>query len=147
MHGRLGRVMAVSLQRRVDFPMLDPAGIVYYPQYWDLAHRFFEEAWEQICGIDYPTIISDMGLGFPVVSNEAVFSAPLRYGDMVNCTLWISAVGSSSCTWQYRFCNQHGVEVWSASAVTVCVSIETLAAEPIPEDLKNGLLTCSDQEV
>ncbi len=36
--------MAVMLTRRVDFPMLDMAGIAFYPRIFDLAHRFFEEA-------------------------------------------------------------------------------------------------------
>ena len=34
--------MAVTFSRRIDFPMVDLAGIVYYPVFWDLAHRFFE---------------------------------------------------------------------------------------------------------
>ena len=38
--------MAVTLERRVDYPMIDNAIIAYYPRIYDLAHRFFEEAWE-----------------------------------------------------------------------------------------------------
>ena len=38
--------MAVTLERRVDYPMIDNANIAYYPRIYDLAHRFFEEAWE-----------------------------------------------------------------------------------------------------
>lgn len=33
-------------ERRVDFPMVDLARIVYYPRFWDMAHRFYEESWE-----------------------------------------------------------------------------------------------------
>ncbi|GIR67138.1 MAG: hypothetical protein CM15mP71_3640 [Candidatus Poseidoniales archaeon] len=61
----LRRIMPVKLSRRVDFPMLDMAGIAFYPRIFDLAHRFFEEAWEKICGIDYPTILMDLEIGFP----------------------------------------------------------------------------------
>ena len=64
--------------------MVDLAGIVYYPVYWDLAHRFFELSWEEICGIDYPKIIQELRLGFPAVKNECEFLAPLKYGDIVN---------------------------------------------------------------
>ena len=60
--------MPVKLTRRVDFPMLDMAGIAFYPRIFDLAHRFFEESWEQICGIDYPTILMQLEIGFLVVN-------------------------------------------------------------------------------
>ena len=33
--------------------------------------------------------------------NECEFIAPLRYGDTVNCKIWISAIGTKSCTWNY----------------------------------------------
>ncbi|MGB0471428.1 MAG: hypothetical protein ACPGJA_01200, partial [Candidatus Thalassarchaeaceae archaeon] len=46
--------MAFRSTRPIDFPMVDLAGIVYYPRYWDLAHVFFEEVWEPLCGISYP---------------------------------------------------------------------------------------------
>ena len=38
--------MAFISQRRIDFPMVDLAKIMYYPRFWDLAHRFYEESWE-----------------------------------------------------------------------------------------------------
>ena len=59
--------MAVTLDRRVDYPMIDNANIAYYPRIYDLAHRFFEEAWELMCDISYPEIIEQHRLGFPVV--------------------------------------------------------------------------------
>jgi len=65
--------MAVMLTRRVDFPMLDMAGIAFYPRIFDLAHRFFEEAWEVMCGISYPHIIKEMEIGFPVVDIKSEF--------------------------------------------------------------------------
>ena len=71
--------MAVSFSRRIDFPMVDMAEIVFYPVYWDLAHRFFELSWEEICGINYPDIIQKLRLGFPAVKNECEFIAPLRF--------------------------------------------------------------------
>ena len=39
--------------------MLDNANIAYYPRIYDLAHRFFEESWEKMCGISYPEMINE----------------------------------------------------------------------------------------
>ena len=131
--------MPLNFSRRIDFPMVDLAGIVYYPVYWDLAHRFFELSWEKICGINYPKILQDLKLGFPAVKNECEFLAPLKYGDTVNCKIWISDVGNKSCTWEYEFTNQDMKKVWLAKVVTVCVNMDTFESINIPKDLAESL--------
>ena len=54
--------MAYSSSRRVDFPMVDLAKIMYYPRFWDLAHRFYEESWEYSCNRHYNEILIDDAL-------------------------------------------------------------------------------------
>lgn len=135
--------MAVRFSRRIDFPMVDLAGIVYYPVYWDLAHRFFELSWEEICGIDYSKIIQELRLGFPAVKNECEFLVPLRYGDTVNCKIWIHDIGNKSCTWKYEFENQNKELVWKAEVVTVCVNMDTFESVKIPKDLAESLTSNS----
>ena len=137
--------MAVQLSRRVDFPMLDMAGIGFYPRIYDLAHRFFEDSWMEMCGVDYPHIIGEMMIGFPVVDIKSEFHAPFRYGDTVTAKIWISKIGSKSCTWQYRFSNQSGELLWSSEQITVCVSMTDLASVVIPDVLRTGLGGCTDE--
>jgi YbgC/YbaW family acyl-CoA thioester hydrolase len=137
--------MAVHLTRRVDFPMLDMAGIAFYPRIYDLAHRFFEESWNEICGLDYSHIIGEMAIGFPVVDIKSEFHSPFRYGDFVTATIWISKVGNKSCTWQYRFHNQNQELLWSSEQVTVCVSMVDMTSLAIPDTLRNGLEACKDE--
>ena len=137
--------MAVQLSRRVDFPMLDMAGIGFYPRIYDLAHRFFEDSWMEMCGVDYPHIIGEMMIGFPVVDIKSEFHAPFRYGDTVTAKIWISKIGSKSCTWQYRFSNQNGELLWSSEQITVCVSMNDMSSVAIPDTLRKGLEGCTDE--
>ena len=137
--------MAVQLSRRVDFPMLDMAGIGFYPRIYDLAHRFFEDSWMEMCGVDYPHIIGEMQIGFPVVDIKSEFHAPFRYGDTVTAKIWISKIGSKSCTWQYRFSNQNGELLWSSEQITVCVSMTDMSSVVIPDNLRKGLEGCTDE--
>ena len=81
--------MAFTSSRRIDFPMVDMAKIVYYPQFWDLAHRFYEESWEYSCGMHYNEILREHKIGFPLVHSEANFRHPLAYGDTVDCTITV----------------------------------------------------------
>ncbi len=140
----LANGMAIELQRRVDFPMIDLAEVVYYPEYFDLAHRFFEESWEQICGIAYPVITQQMLLGFPAVHTSSDYLGPLRYGDIVHCKLWIESVGSSSIIWKYQFRNQDEMLCWTARVVTVCVNMQTFEKQDVPDDIADALRKCTE---
>ena len=136
--------MAVTLSRRVDYPMIDSANIAYYPRIYDLAHRFFEECWQEICGFSYPELINVRKIGFPIVNAKTDFIAPLRYGDTVKANIWISRVGKKSCTWQYRFFNQSGELLWNSEHITVCVDMDSLQSILIPDDLRKGLEMCGE---
>tara|TARA_B100000767_G_scaffold267720_1_gene286844 strand:+ start:4535 stop:4912 length:378 start_codon:yes stop_codon:yes gene_type:complete len=125
--------------------MLDMAGIGFYPRIYDLAHRFFEDAWMKICGVNYPHIIGEMKIGFPVVDIKSEFHAPFKYGDTITAKVWISKIGSKSCTWQYRFSNQRAELLWSSEQVTVCVSMVDMSSLVIPDSLRKGLEACTDE--
>ncbi|MGB1099080.1 MAG: hypothetical protein ACPG34_07375, partial [Poseidonia sp.] len=75
--------MAVAIQRRVEFSMIDMANVAYYPRIFDLAHKVFEQAWEAMCDVPYPSMVNERRVGFPVVSLSSTFHAPLRYGDTI----------------------------------------------------------------
>ena len=120
----------------------DNANIAYYPRIYDLAHRFFEESWEKICGISYPEMINEKRIGFPIVHIETDFISPIRYGDSVTATIWISKVGVKSCTWNYEFHNQNGVLLWSSEQITVCVNMDSMKYVEIPNYLRSGLKNC-----
>ena len=136
--------MSLELSRRVDWPMIDPAQVVYYPVYRDLAHRFFEESWEKICGISYPVIINEHRLGFPAVSTSSTHHSPLRYGDTVCCILSVSKVGKSSTVWNYSFSDQTGRLVWTGEVTTVCVNLESFESIEIPSIFADALHNFSE---
>ncbi len=138
--------MAVQLSRRVDFPMVDMADVVYYPQYWDLCHRFFEESLLHITGISYPQMIMNHEIGLPVVHTECDYLLPLRYGDIINCTLWVDDVGESSTSWRYEYRNQKQELVWRGHVVTTCVNLKTFEKISLPDNIRTGLKACNSEE-
>ena len=132
--------MAFTSSRRIDFPMVDMAKIVYYPQFWDLAHRFYEESWEYSCGMHYNEILTEHNIGFPLVHSEANFRHPLAYGDIVECTITVPKIGETSITWRIEFRNQEGTLCWSADQVTVCVDMSDVKKKiPVPNWMREGL--------
>ncbi len=132
--------MPFTSTRRIDFPMVDIAGIVYYPHYWDLAHRFFEESWETTCDMHYHDVLQKKKVALPLVHSEAKFHHPLEYGDTACCEITVIKIGTTSITWRYVIENQHGTLCWSAIQTTVCTSMDAVTEkEPIPDWMKNGL--------
>jgi len=139
--------MAVTFSRPVEFSMLDGANIAYYPRIFDLAHKFFEQCWLEICEIRYPDLININRIGFPVVNIESDFSAPMRYGDEVIATIWIDNIGTKSLTWNYLFHNQNGDLLWTSKQVTVCVDMDSLKPQIIPDYLLVGLQKHLSEEI
>ena len=132
--------MAFVSKRRIDFPMVDLAKIVYYPRFWDLAHRFYEESWEFSCGMHYNTILSEFNIAFPVVHSDTEFLHPVAYGDTIQCTLTVPRIGNTSITWRYEFQNQDGVLCWTSDQVTVCTDMNQVQSKmSVPDWVKEGL--------
>ena len=132
--------MALTAERNVEFSMVDLANIAYYPRIFDLAHRFFEAVWPDICQQTYPSLINERRLGFPVVNIESEFLHPLRYGDTITAQITFTAMGTSSLVWRYRFFNQDNKLVWYSTQTTVCVNMDTMETTPLPEDIRAGVL-------
>ena len=132
--------MSFLSSRRIDFPMVDSAGIVYYPRFWDLAHRFYEESWEYTCGIHYNEVLENHRLGFPLVHSEANFHHPLSYGDTATCKLKIKRIGNTSITWDFEIFNQDEILCWTSVQTTVCTSMDEITKKvSVPEWMREGL--------
>ena len=132
--------MAFTSSRRIDFPMVDLAGIVYYPRFWDLAHRFYEESWEYTCDIHYNELLQKHRIGFPLVHSEANFHHPLSYGDIAFCNIVVKKIGDTSITWLFEIFNQNEVLCWTSKQTTVCTSMDAIINKiSVPEWIKAGL--------
>ena len=78
------------------FAHCDPAGIAYYPRYFELCDAAIEDWTAAVLGIDRRTLHLEMGLGLPTVSLHADFAAPSRLGDRLDFTVAVTRVGRSS---------------------------------------------------
>ncbi len=74
--------MAFTSLQKIRFDDVDGAGIVYYPQFFHLCHKAFEDFFDDAASVSYPRLINDLRRGFPTVAINSEFSAPLRYGDI-----------------------------------------------------------------
>jgi 4-hydroxybenzoyl-CoA thioesterase len=123
-----------SRERKIRFSHSDPAGIVYYPNYFDMFNGVIED-WFEALGADIPTQITRHRRGFPTVRAECEFLVPSRMGDTLTFTLQVARIGRSSLTLVI-----HGhvgkVERLRATLVLVIVSQDTGKSIAIPDEMR-----------
>jgi 4-hydroxybenzoyl-CoA thioesterase len=122
----------------VRFGDCDPAGLVYYPALLHYCHAAMEEFFDVRCGASYARLVAE-GLGFPTVSVKAEFAAPFVYGDEVEIEVWVSRVGRSSATFEYRLRRaSDGALCASATLVHVAMRLEERRAVAVPDELRRA---------
>src|SRR4030065_467548 len=80
----------------VRFSHCDPAGIVFYPQYFIMFNGLVEDWFNQGVGGNYARTITEHRLGFPIVKLECDFIAPSKIGEIITLALKLERLGNSS---------------------------------------------------
>jgi len=122
----------------VRFSHCDPAGIVYFPHYFDLFNGLIEDWYGEELGYPYAELVLGSRYGFPFVHLECDFKVPSRMGDVIDLTLLVERIGRSSLGIAI-VCHKDGVERLRARMVTAMMSLETHQSVPLPDDLRDKL--------
>jgi len=130
-----------SMEIKVEWGDCDPAGIVYYPNYFSWfsqgTHALFGAA-----GIPFHELIATYNIaGVPMLDTRATFKAPVRFGDVIT-------LASSLEEWRNKsFVVDH--EVYKAGELAAeCREVRAwvvsddaapngIRAMPIPEEVKS----------
>jgi 4-hydroxybenzoyl-CoA thioesterase len=122
----------------VRFSHCDPAGIVYFPHYFDMFNGLIEDWYGQELGYDYAGLIMGNKYGFPFVHIECDFKVPSRIGDVIDLPLLVERIGRSSLATAI-VCHRDGFERLRARMVTAMMSLETRKAVPLPQALRDAI--------
>lgn len=107
---------------KVRFEDCDPAGIVFYPRYILMLHRFFEDWCEQGLGFSLATLHGQHCIGFPVVKLNVLFKKPSRLEEVLQWSLQVRELGSKSLTLDIGVgCG--GEERLAIEKIVVCVDL------------------------
>lgn len=80
----------------------DPAGIVYFPRFFERFHDAMERWFDASLGLPYDALILTRRLGLPSVHTEADFRRPCRFGERLVVELRVPSLGRSSIELAYR---------------------------------------------
>ena len=122
----------------IRFSHCDPAGIVYFPHYFDMFNGLIEDWYTQELKHDYAELIMGGRFGFPFVHIECDFKIPSRIGEVIEMTLLVERIGRSSLGIAI-VCHRDGVVRLRARMVTAMMSLETRKPVPLPQGLREAM--------
>lgn len=99
---------------RIEFNHCDPAGIVFYPRYFEMTNSVVENFFREVAGHSFAEMMAAFE-GVPTAHLEADFHAPSRLGEVLNWRAEVTRLGTSSIGFS--------VEAWCAEARRVSVAL------------------------
>ena len=81
----------------IEFNHCDPAGIVFYPRYFEMTNHVCENFFRDVAGRSYGQMMASQ-TGVPMVHIEVDFRAVSYLDDVLDVTLEIKKIGRSSIT-------------------------------------------------
>lgn len=85
-----------AVTRKIRFGHVDPAGIVYYPHYFDMFNGVVEDFFDDCVGASFQAMRSQFRVVTPLRNIEADFIAPCRIGDKLDLALTLVKLGRTS---------------------------------------------------
>ncbi len=122
----------------VRFSHCDPAGIVFFPQYFVMLNGVVEDWFTQALHIDYAKLIAQRLIGLPTVSLQCDFSAPSFMGDTVTFKLQVERIGKRSITLNVACTGEDGDRL-KLRQVLVTTSLSKHQSIDIPNDVLEAM--------
>ncbi len=121
----------------VRFNHVDPAGIVYYPRYYEMINQASEIWFEEGLDYPYPKMFSE-GWAVPMAHLESSFKNPSYLNDRLTFALGVRKIGRSridlsivtTCDDEVRFLTRQSI-VW--------VQHKKIKSAPIPADIREKM--------
>lgn len=126
-----------TTRKMIQFHHCDPAGIVFYPQYFVILSEAKEEFLTHV-GQPMHRMINQARRGWPMVRLETDFKRRSRYGDQVDIDIELFKLGGSSLGVQYTMRGDDG-ERLVAKTVIVLTDLDTGQPVQIGDPMRAAL--------
>lgn len=124
--------------QKIGFQHCDPAGIVFYPRYFEMFNATVEEWFEKRVGFSFYDIHMRRAEVVPTVHVDVDFKAPSRLGDELTLELTLLKVGNSSIELSVDVRHEDKSRV-TAKLVLVYAKNALKQADGWPDDLRTAL--------
>jgi 4-hydroxybenzoyl-CoA thioesterase len=132
--------MIFTTRKLIRFQHCDPAGIVFYPQYYVLLHEAQEDWFTHIGHPEHDLIAS--GYGVPIVNMQTDFLGMSRHGEEVAIEVSLFKLGNASLGIRYELYSalrREDVRL-KAKGIVVYSRVPEGGATPFPAGLRAAML-------
>ena len=127
-----------TTERKIRFSHCDPAGIVYFVNFFDMVSGAVEDWFGEAIGFTFNEMHIQRRVGFPIVNTGCEFFRPCHLGDRLVLELTIARLGRSSI--EFSVVGRVGAEEkFRARHKVALMSLDTQRALPIPDDLREKM--------
>lgn len=127
----------------VRLHLTDAAGVLFFGNYFILAHDAYESLMESI-GFPLDHFVTEASYMPLIVHAEGDYLAPLRTGHMVTVVVHVEKLGVSSYSLKYDLSASDGTTVAVLRTIHVTVDRTTMQSRPMPEDFRAKLTSVAD---
>ena len=127
--------MAFQMTQKVLFRHCDPAGIVFFPRYFEMMNDCVEAFFAEVLLTPFEALHPAKAV--PTAQIETRFAAPSRHGDVLTLSQVITRVGRSSASYRME---AHGPDLRFETTATLVHVDGSGRPEPWPAPLKSRLM-------
>ncbi|MFQ6546572.1 acyl-CoA thioesterase [Aestuariibius sp. 2305UL40-4] len=133
-------------QRQIMFRDCDPAGIVFYPRYFEMMNDCVETFFDQAIGWSFGQMHINDGLGVPMGQISTRFEAPSRLGDVTHWRMWLTRLGGASVDFAMEALGGDASQNETrperrlrTEGTLVCVDVQAMKSHRWPEAIRTRL--------
>lgn len=124
---------------QIRFAHCDPAGIVFYPRYFELFNAVIEDWCEHGLHSSFREMHLHLGYGLPTVHVECSFLKPSELGENLQAQLLVARIGTTSLHVEINLLDSDGAQRVAAKMVLVLMDMKTRKAIRFPEQLRQKM--------
>ena len=125
-----------STNYKITFSETDPGGILFFAEFFKIAHITYERFFEQL-ELDRNYFLDDDFI-LPIVHSEADYISTVKFGDELTCEVFVGKIGETSFELNYTLINQ-GIVSAKISTKHVVVKKKEFKKSEIPKILLSRL--------
>lgn len=119
----------------VRFAHCDPAGIIFYPRFFEILNGLVEDWFANALGLSFGEMLKRYGLGTPMVDVHVKFIRPCFLDDLLNIEFVLTHLGNSSAKFTVK-CYVAGQLNILSEGVLVCSKQDLSSSQLWPKDIR-----------
>ncbi|MCC7412641.1 MAG: acyl-CoA thioesterase [Gammaproteobacteria bacterium] len=128
--------MKFTTEMLVRFHHCDPAGIVFYPRYFEMVNMVVEDWFAQALGASFPAMSAERGTAVPTVHVECDFVRVSQVGEVLIFELEVERLGTTSFTIQVRALRDGELRLRARAVLVYVLLGNRYGKTPIDADIR-----------